>query len=149
LDEHGRLLTMDDIPSVRLLGGADAEPLLIRTVHRQTGAVNWNLLKRRCCATTPASPAATVMIIEDVTAERTAQVRERFLSRATDTLMSSIDHEETLSNVAWLAVPEIADWCAVDLVDAAGLTRRLAVAHPDPATLALATELQRYEPSSV
>ena len=33
--------------------------------------------------------------------------------------MSSLDYQETLRNVAWLAVPEIADWCAVDLVDEA------------------------------
>jgi PAS domain S-box-containing protein len=146
LDEHGRPLTMEDIPSVRLLGGQAAEPLLIRTVHRRTGEVKWDLLKATLLRDDAGQPAATVMIIEDVTAERTAQLRERFLSRATDTLMSSLDYEETLSNVAWLAVPEIAEWCAVDLVDTAGVTRRLVLAHPDPDKLALATELREYEP---
>src|SRR5947209_17324819 len=43
--EDGQPVTMDQIPSVRLLRGEEAAPLLIRTVHRRTGAVHWNLLK--------------------------------------------------------------------------------------------------------
>jgi PAS domain S-box-containing protein len=144
LDEHGQPVTMADIPSVRLLEGKEAEPLLIRTVHRETGEGKWDLLKSTLLRDDRGRPAATVTIIEDVTTEKTVQLRERFLSRATDTLMSSLDYEETLSNVAWLAVPEIADWCAVDLVDAPGQTRRLAVAHTDPDKLALATELRQH-----
>lgn len=37
LDERGQPVTMADIPSVRLLEGKEADPLLIRTVHRETG----------------------------------------------------------------------------------------------------------------
>src|SRR4051794_12830437 len=43
--EDGSELTMDDIPSVRLLRGEEPEPLLMRTVHRASGRLNWNLLK--------------------------------------------------------------------------------------------------------
>jgi GAF domain-containing protein/anti-sigma regulatory factor (Ser/Thr protein kinase) len=43
--------------------------------------------------------------------------REHFLSRAGVTLGSSLDYEETLAEVARLAVPEIADRCTVDLFD--------------------------------
>jgi serine phosphatase RsbU (regulator of sigma subunit) len=63
--------------------------------------------------------------------------------------MSSLDYEETLRNVAWLAVPEIADWCAVDLVDEDGARQRVVVAHRDPEKLALAERLRRYEPSEL
>src|SRR4029077_10255780 len=60
--------------------------------------------------------------------------------------MSSIDHQETLRNVAWLAVPEIADWCAVDLVDETGARQQVVVAHPDPDKLILAERLRAYDP---
>ena len=43
--------------------------------------------------------------------------RERFLARAGVTLGSSLDYEQTLDEVARLAVPEIADQCSVDLWD--------------------------------
>jgi hypothetical protein len=145
-DEAGNALAMEDMPSVRLLAGEEARPLLIRTIHRTTGEVSWNLLKATVLRGKGEQPIASVMIIEDVTLEKTAQLRERFLSRATETLMSSLDYEETLRNVAWLAVPEVADWCAMDLVDEAGRRQRVVAAHPDPAKLVLAEALRRYEP---
>jgi GAF domain-containing protein/anti-sigma regulatory factor (Ser/Thr protein kinase) len=46
--------------------------------------------------------------------------RERFLARAGVTLGSSLDYEQTLEEVARLAVPEIADRCSVDLFDERG-----------------------------
>lgn len=146
-DEQGRELTMEAIPSVKLLAGQEAEPLLMRTIHRQTGALAWQRLKASPLIGEDARPVAAVTIIEDVTTEKIAELRERFLARASETLMSSIDYEETLRNVAWLAVPEIADWCAVDLCDPAGGFQRVAVAHPDPAKISLAERLQAYEPA--
>jgi Stage II sporulation protein E (SpoIIE)/GAF domain len=145
-DEHGQDLTMADVPSVRQLAGEAGDPLLMRTVHRETGEMKWDLLKSMPLRDETGQPIATVTIIEDVTLEKTAQLRERFLARATETLMSSLDYQETLRNVAWLAVPEVADWCVVDLVDELGARRQVVAAHPDPEKLALAEELRRYEP---
>jgi PAS domain S-box-containing protein len=143
--EHGEALGMDDIPSVRLLGGEEAEPLLLRTVHRTSGKIRWNLLKATLIHDEADQPVAAVTIIEDVTLEKTAELRQHFIARATETLMSSIDYQETLRNVAWLAVPEIADWCAVDLVDESGEREQVVAAHPDPEKLALAERLRAYE----
>jgi PAS domain S-box-containing protein len=145
-DEDGRELTMNDIPSVRLLAGDEAEPLLMRTVKRSSGRVRWNLLKSAPIRDDQGDPIAAVTIIEDVTTEKVAERREHFLARATETLMSSIDHQETLRNVAWLAVPQIADWCVVDLIDDGGARRHVVVAHPDPEKLAIAEALRSYEP---
>src|SRR5579884_899055 len=148
--EHGEDLAMEDIPSVRLLAGEPAEPLLLRTVHRTTGEISWNLLKATPIYDEDGRVAATVMIIEDVTLEKTVELRQRFLGRATETLMSSLDYQETLRNVAWLAVPEIADWCAVDLVDVAGgLRQQVVVAHHDPAKLALAEQPRASDPDEL
>ena len=68
-----------------------------------------------------------------------------FLSEASAALASSLDYEATLRTVAELAVPHIADWCAVDIVDEQGRVQRLAVAHVDPARVEMARTLQdRY-----
>jgi PAS domain S-box-containing protein len=147
--EHGEELTMSDIPSVRLLEGREAEPLLLRTVHRTTGELAWNLLKSTLLRDAGGEAVAAVTIIEDVTSEKTAEQRQSFLSRATETLMSSIEYQETLRNVAWLAVPEIADWCAVDLVDEAGMRQQVVVAHPDPEKLVVAERLRAYDTSEL
>jgi PAS domain S-box-containing protein len=70
------------------------------------------------------------------------------LDEAGKALASSLDYEETLQRVAWSAVPELADWCLVDLVDERGGAHRVAVAHADPDHVALAARLMRYLPLS-
>jgi signal transduction histidine kinase len=56
----------------------------------------------------------------------------RLLAEASDVLASSLDYETTLANVAALVVPQLADWCVVDIVAEDGSIQRLAVAHEDP-----------------
>ncbi len=76
-----------------------------------------------------------------------ARRRAAFLAEAGSVLSSSLDYQATLRSVARLAVPTIADWCAVDIVVAGGAVERLAVAHVDPAKVALAIELQKRYPA--
>jgi PAS domain S-box-containing protein len=145
--EDGREIAMEDIPSVRILRGeAQAPPLLIRTVHRQTGRLRWNLLKAAPLLDENGAVEATIMITEEVTEQKRAEQRSAFLAQASAVLASSLDHEQTLRNVAQLAVPSIADWCAVDLADGEGGRRTVAVAHVDPQRLALAEALRSYMP---
>lgn len=145
----GRELTMDDVPSVRLLRGETPEPLLMRTVHRGTGALHWNLLKASALHDADGAIVATATIIEDVTGVKTSELRSQFLCEASQVLGSSLDYEQTLRNVAWAAVPHIADWCAVDLVDLYGRRELAVAAHRDPDKLALAERLRRFEPAQL
>lgn len=57
-----------------------------------------------------------------------AQLRFSFLAAASTILGSSLDSEACLSDVARLAVPQAADWCAVDLADGDDGMRRVATA---------------------
>ncbi len=75
-----------------------------------------------------------------------AHHRAQFMAKASAVLGSSLDYEETLRNVASLAVPTIGDWCAVDLLQDSGEVRAVAVAHVDPEKVALAHELRRRYP---
>jgi serine phosphatase RsbU (regulator of sigma subunit) len=80
-----------------------------------------------------------------------AQAAERawqlaFLADASAELASSLDYRSTLSKVATLVVPRLADWCAVDIVERDSLTT-LAVAHVDPEKVAWAWDLQRRYPA--
>src|SRR6478672_10645186 len=80
-------------------------------------------------------------------AEATEQAaRLRFLADASAELSKSLDYEATLANVARLAVPTFADWCAIDVVEDDRL-HRLAVEHVDPAKVRFALELERRYPS--
>jgi serine phosphatase RsbU (regulator of sigma subunit)/PAS domain-containing protein len=73
--------------------------------------------------------------------ERDARLRADFLARAGAILDESLVYEETLGNVARIAVPDIADWCSVSVLDRDGVLGEVARRHTDPAKLAIAREL--------
>ena len=79
-------------------------------------------------------------------AAQAAEQRASFLAEAGRVLSSSLDYQKTLAQVARLAVPDLADWCAVDLLGERGALERLAVAHVDPSKVEWAHELQRRYP---
>ena len=72
--------------------------------------------------------------------------RLAFLARASARLAASLEYEPTLQMVAQLAVPEVADWCFVELLENDGSIRSVAVAHRDPEKVALARESLRRNP---
>jgi len=82
----------------------------------------------------------------DVTEQRRAEEAQHFFAEASTVLSSSLDYHETLATVARLAVPTLADWCAVDIMEEDGIFKRLAVEHPDPEKVRLAYEIERRYP---
>jgi PAS domain S-box-containing protein len=80
-------------------------------------------------------------------AEQSLRRRMSFLAEASELLASSLEYDQTLTRLTQLAVPGLADWCAVDMVGENGEIERLAVAHQDPEKVRWAYELQeRYPP---
>lgn len=148
-DEHGEPVTMRDVPSVRLLSGKEAKPLLLHTVHRQTGAARWQRLKTAALRDTDGRIVAAVTVIEDVTAVKSAEVHTRLLANSGRILASSLDYEQTLHNVAHVAVPDLADWCVVELIDERLRRQTVVVAHRDPDREALVEQLRGFEPEQL
>jgi PAS domain S-box-containing protein len=145
-DESGRPLTLADVPSMRMMQGEPAKPLVMRTTHRATGEVRWRQLKAAPVTDDRGELIAAVTVIEDVTALKLAETRMRLLAESGRILASSLDYQETLRNVANVAVPALADWCAVDLVDANLRREHVVAAHNDPAKVALAVRLRELGP---
>ncbi|HET7583441.1 MAG TPA: chemotaxis protein CheB [Gemmatimonadaceae bacterium] len=78
-----------------------------------------------------------LLAIEDMTQERQLVHRAHFLAEAGVVLGASVDYEAVLHRITSLAVPELADWCIVDVTrrdgDSGGEVHRAAVAGPAPA----------------
>ena len=124
------------------------------------GLANHTVLRSRAGAQVPIDDSAApildaggsvggvVLVFRDVTVEKRDQVRREFLARAGSALASSLDYRATLATVAQLAVPELADWCGVSLLEAgARAPQEVAVAHADPDKVRWARELAtRYPP---
>jgi len=148
-DEHGRPLTLDDVPSMRLVHDEPAEPLLMRAVNRASGQARWHLLKSAPLRDRRGRVTAAVTVIEDVTAVKDAEMRMRMLAESGRILASSLDYEQTLQNVAKLAVPALADWCAVDLIDEDLKREHVITTHRDPAKREIARQLRALQPQEL
>ncbi|HZH29851.1 MAG TPA: PAS domain S-box protein [Pyrinomonadaceae bacterium] len=84
--------------------------------------------------------------VQDITERRRAAEAERFLGDATTLLASSLDYELTLESVARLAVPYVADFCLVHMLEDDNSIRRMVVAHQDSAREAAWRDMQRRFP---
>ncbi len=72
-----------------------------------------------------------------------AKRRVELLLTAGSLFAQSLKPDETLNTIASLLVPCLADWCSVDLIDAAGLPQNMLTYHADPATAQRGRELTR------
>ncbi|MEA2518757.1 MAG: hypothetical protein QOF49_837, partial [Chloroflexota bacterium] len=142
----GSSLGPDDWPMVRAMAGETVDNEVIE-VHYRDGLRRTYAMSAAPIAGQSGDIEAAVLTYSDITARIRAQERESFLARASEVLASSLDYEKTVQAVADLAVPTFADWCVVHLAGDEGLPERIAVAHRDPAMVALAIEVQTEYPA--
>ena len=128
---------------------ASGEPFeLVYRLLRADGTYRWHLGRSVCQRDEAGKVIGWVGTATDIEDRMLAEERQAFIVEAGWVLGSSLDYEQTLTDVARLAVPRVADWCAVDIfVD--GKLRRLALEHADPVKLALARELEEPMLSAV
>ena len=88
-----------------------------------------------------------VLVFRDASHHKQEMARRTFLAQAGDELMNAADYRQALVHIAELAVPRMADWCAVDIVEP-GTTalHRIATAHIDPAKVQYAHRLNEQYP---
>jgi anti-sigma regulatory factor (Ser/Thr protein kinase)/GAF domain-containing protein len=113
--EDGTAVELADLPGHRVLhdpGHEDGAELLTRSVIRRTGAERWLLTKSTRLADD--EPFA-VNIIEDITVAKNAEMRRRVLAQIGEVLATRTDARAALARIASLAVPALADWCAIDI----------------------------------
>jgi PAS domain S-box-containing protein len=98
--------------------------------------------------------AGVIYVVQDIDARKRAEealiaseAHARLLANASAILAAAIEDAEALNRVMRLAVPEIADWCVIDLLEPDGALHRRAVVHADPGKAELANELLRRHPT--
>lgn len=112
------------------------------------GSIHWLEGRGEVFFDAEGNPKQRAGICVDITARKLTEQNLRFLARVSAELTELVDHEQTLEQVARLAIPEFADWCTVDMVDEQGELKRVAVAHVDPQKVQLAYDLHaKYPPT--
>ena len=148
LDEAGKPFSLDQLPGRRALAGEAPPPVIVR--YRPTGVEQerYARVTARPIRGVDGTVEYVVNTFHDITELKRGEQALRFLAGAGVALSTSLDYEATLRTVARLAVPAVADWCVIDVIDAEGEPpRRVAVWHRDPAKRELAAELMARFPS--
>ena len=146
LDESGAPLLVERLPTRLALSGETPAAATIRFRVRATGEERWSVVTATPIRSTAGSVAMAVSVFRDVTERKRAEDTARFLAAVNLELTRTLDYRETLRRVAELAVPTLADWCVVDVLDEDGELQRLAVAHVDTSKIELAERVQAEYP---
>jgi PAS domain S-box-containing protein len=147
LDASGGQLPPEELPTRKALAGDTPRPALVRFRIRATGEERWSVVSSTPITTGDNGVAMAVSVFRDVTEQKRAEETARFLAAVNLELTRTLDYTVTLRRLAELAVPTLADWCVVDIVDERHQLRRLAVAHVDPVKVQLAQQLEERYPA--
>jgi GAF domain-containing protein len=131
--EDGEPVNITGLAGTRLLlGEAAPEAMVVRNVVKATGEERWLLNKATAVTGPDGEILMAVNLIEDITETKRHEIAQRLMAETLRTLAESPDLPATLQAIADAAVPGLADWAAVDMVDESGAIRTLAIAHRDP-----------------
>ena len=144
-DDAGNPFPVDRLPGRMAMLGQQAPETLIRFRVVATGQERWSLVSATPVLDQHGQPRYAINIFHDVTERKRTESVQDFLAEATALLATDLEYEETLSRVAHIAVPFLADVCVFDILQPDGLIRRIA-AHPDPETERLIHELITRHP---
>jgi GAF domain-containing protein len=152
LDPEGAPLQTNQLPGRLVLLGEHEQERSLRVLDPRTAVERWWSVRTQAVLGEGADVTYYVTVIRDVTAERNAQERlrqeeetQRFLAEVSIDLVRSLDYETMLERVTNLAVPGLADWCAVDLLDDDQLVRT-ALANSGPDNVAVMKDLPELRP---
>jgi PAS domain S-box-containing protein len=146
LDDDGRTLDASALPTRRAFAGDTDPEATVRFRTEGSEGDRWSLVRARLLPGLHPDEDLVITSFQDITAIKQGERRLSFLLQASAFLGESADLHATLDRVAWLVVPSVADWCAIDVIGDGGTVERVAMAHADPDLLRTAREIERRWP---
>ncbi len=113
--EDGRPLDPERFPGRVALTGGEPEPVIVRARERETGKLRWSRVKATSVRDPGGAVRLAINLVEDITELKRSEEAQRFLAGASRALAGSLDYERTVAAVTELAVPALADRCALRL----------------------------------
>jgi PAS domain S-box-containing protein len=113
--DDGSPIPVERLPGRRALAGERPEPLTVRYRDPESLEDRWARVQATPVFDEHDSVRLAINVVEDITEIKRGEQGHRFLSEASRVLAGSLDYREALRAVARLAVPEMADGCAIDL----------------------------------
>jgi PAS domain S-box-containing protein len=144
----------ENLEQMRLLLEGDLQTYTTEKRYmKKDGSAVWVNLTVSLVRGTSGEPGYFISVVEDISERKkteeerdlllvreqlaraeavTARRRLSLLAAAGPMLSASLDYEQTLEGITRLLVPELADWCLLDIVEEDGGVNQLAAAHADP-----------------
>jgi PAS domain S-box-containing protein len=150
-DDYFALLFAEDRARVRSLVDETTRSCGEYTVQYRVlwpdGTVHWLEGSASVLCDDADRPETMIGVCLNIDVRKEAEDNLQFLAQASVELAALTDYPATMQRIAKLAVPQFADWCAVDMIEPGGWLRRVAVAHVDEQKVKLAHDLhERYPP---
>ena len=139
-DDAGQPLPVEDLPERRALRGLTAAPRMLRFRVRETGEERWSMVTSQAVVDAAGQIELVVTIFHEITELKRIEFSQGLLAQAGILLGASLNYETRLKNIARLMVPDLADWCAIDLGTAGGPSdaekpAKLPCSYPIPAAV--------------
>lgn len=109
------------------------------------GEIRWVIARGRVETDDDGKAVRFPGVIVDVTERKQTEGNLYYLAQVSKALGSSLDYNRTLRSIAKMAVPELADWCTIDILEE-GKVKLVAVAHKTPSKVAWAKKYRKSEP---
>lgn len=114
---------------------------------RRDGTAVWVALTVSLARDPAGAPCYFISVAQDIDRRKETEARLQLLMSTSEELSSIRDHQKALERLAQLAVPTLADWCAIDIVAEDGsIGDYVAIAHRDPQKVEKVRELRRTFP---
>jgi PAS domain S-box-containing protein len=146
-----RVVHPDDLPAAAVRRAQTLETGEIFDVEYRfrgaDGVYRWHLGRAVPIDGEDGSIAFWIGTATDIEERKRIEEAQRFQLDAGAALSLSLDYRTNLREVARLAVPRVADWCTIEILEEDGGTTCLAVEHADPQKVIFARELRERYPS--
>jgi PAS domain S-box-containing protein len=105
------------------------------------GTIRWLLARGKVRYDESGTAISFPGLVVDITEKKAAERGLHLLSRASAQFSASLDYRQTLQAIASMIVPDVADWCSIDLIEN-GKIEQVVVAHKDPEKVKWAKQLR-------
>lgn len=147
LDDDGRPFDVAMLPTRRAYAGETDPEATIRFRSKESDHDQWAMVRARLLPGGTRDADLVITSFQDITSIKLVERRLSFLLRASALLSETTDYHDTLSRIAWLVVPSVADLCVFDVIGEGEVVERVAAVHADPERGRFLDEIeQRWPP---
>lgn len=146
MDQSGKPMSLVSLPGRKVLETHQPAQATVRFLVKATGTESWALVKSQPLYDANKEVTGIINIFDDLTSIKKTEHEYKLLAQMSAVMAESFSYEARLERVAELAVPAIADWCVIDILDINGVANRVAAVHSDPEKVLLSKKLWTHYP---